>query len=159
MCQNLLEWRLPLSGHPMQKRRLEPAPVLVCPLYIQVSLFPIIQSERVRRAALKPDIEDIEALLKQIVIVIIPEEARLCAGLIPCICAFHFKSGQNTSVHRFIHEKEIRIIRGEVFTCEQGKGNTPRPLTRQQPIRTRLHHRGETVLGGRRSPDNIVHSP
>ena len=89
-----------------QKRGLEPAPVLVGALKIEIGrplLAPIFQSEGMGRAAVEPDVKNIANLVISIRIAIRTEERRRGSGK-PRIRSARSDSGDNAGVHLVILE-------------------------------------------------------
>jgi hypothetical protein len=124
------------------------------------SAVPSARSRRTKawvEPAVEPHVEDVENLLVGLRVVVVPEEARLGAGLVPGIRALGLEGVEDAGVDRGIAQEEVRVARRRPLLHEARKRHTPRALARQDPVGPRFHHRAQAVLArDRRELDQLV---
>src|SRR5690606_24231628 len=121
-----------------QKRRMEPAAMLVGTFEINVSrpfqLGPVFQRECVRRSRIKPDIENVAHPMPALLVMVRSEEPLLGALSEPGIGAFLLKGRENAGIDGLVL-KNLAMIIGE-----NADRHSPGALARQDPVGAVFNH-------------------
>ena len=113
---------------------MEPAAVLVGPFHIDIgnavsaAIRAVAQHESVGRATVEPHIQNVRDLGVIVRIDDPCQEPRLCAFLIPRICALGLKCLGDARIDRVVAQQKIRICRQRAHFDKAGQRHAPRTL-------------------------------
>ena len=158
MGEHDVEGRTAARAAALQQGRLEPAPVLIGAFEIQDAVLarrrtlrlqvgPHLERERMRRARVEPDVENVVHLLVVGGLVIGREEARAVLVGEPGIGALLLEGVGDALVHALVLEHLARLLMDE-----HRDRHAPGALARDHPVGLRLDHAVDAVLAGARHP-------
>ena len=163
--QHNIEWCAAARAAALQKRRLEPAAMLVGAFKIHDcvraagglaldagkprKMLRVFQHKAVGRTGIEPDIENVVDLLPAFVAAL-AEEALASAGLVPGVGALGLESLDDADIHFRIVENLHRTVR--LFLDEHRDRHAPGALPRDHPIGAGFDHAGDAVLALCRHP-------
>ena len=129
----------------LEQAGLEPAPVLVAALEVEVggpAIADCLHGKAVRAAALEPDVDNVHYLLEFVRIAIRPQEAARRAA-VPGIGAFALEGADDALEHG-------RVAQGLAGAAldEDGDGHTPGALAADAPVGAAGDHAGQAGAAG-----------
>src|SRR5690606_11087701 len=146
-------WRPTARAAAFQKRRMEPATMLVRAFQIDISrpfhVRTIFQRESMRRTRIEPDVQDI-AYLRPAFIGAAAEEPLARTFGKPRIGAFCLERFKDALVDGIILKDVAFLIH------ENADRHAPRPLARKYPVRPAFDHRAQTRLTRRWHKTSVV---
>ncbi len=137
-----------------EERGMEPAAMLVGAFEIErgrpLQIGPLLQDEAMRRAAVEPDVDDVDDLVVILGGIVVAEEILRIRGE-PDIGALALDRRGDAVDDPLVAQRLAGLLVGE-----DGDRHAPGALTRDAPIGTALDHRLNAVLALGRNPARVV---